>query len=138
MFYTPDCCRFGTISEVMENSNVFEFRCFSPKSELHWVRQGNSGKGTAVLLEEEKGERLNIEGTKYWGTEDHYLLWGSCLESNKPKSVLFEYRIGRLEIPCEIPKGERAYLHFREIFVEDKYGNLTFYTELLRDIGGLS
>ncbi|MDR1874239.1 MAG: hypothetical protein LBQ90_04395 [Synergistaceae bacterium] len=132
LLYTPSCCRFGSLSEIVTVPNVFEWRCFSQTREVRWVRCGSSNEGIASLLEEVTS---CDEGKQYESLQGQYLLWG---KKGRGENVLFEHRMGELKVPCEIQDGQRVYLEFREYFSEDDYGNLTFFAERLTGLKALS
>lgn len=150
--YTPDFCgfvvcgddAFCSLGEEKPVENIFELRCFCKAYELRWAREGNTGKGRAVLLcDSESG--LSLPGAKcedgIQALEGEYLLWGQG-ERRGETVRLFEHRVGELPVPLEVKKGERVFLTFTEYFKPDEYGNLAFLAErltgLLTKSGGAS
>ena len=139
--YTPDFCgfvvcgddAFCSLGEEKPVENIFELRCFCKAYELRWAREGNTGKGRAVLLcDSESG--LSLPGAKcedgIQALEGEYLLWGQG-EKRGERVRLCDHRIGELPVPLDVKKKGRVLLTFTEYFKPDEYGNLTFLAERL-------
>jgi len=140
--YSPSICCFAkfedesivlpTEAKNRRADDIFELRCFCEEYELRWVRDGGKDEGKAVLLADNKHNEVfgaDLKGIDYvFSHSGQYLLWGMNNETGSGETIFFEHRVGSLRVPIETCKN-RAYLHFREYFSEDDYGNLVWLTE---------
>ena len=143
LVYSPDFCCFATLEdekivsltekENQRDASVFEFRCFCEEYELRWVREGSEDIGKAVLISERNFE---IDGFEHktqpydvFPRSGQYLLWGKNNGTGNDETILFDHRVGSLRVPIKTRKNSRVYLHFREYFTKDEYGNLALKAE---------
>ncbi|MCD0449399.1 CRISPR-associated protein Csx19 [Actinocorallia sp. API 0066] len=116
-------------------TDVFEARIFNDNAEFRWSQTG-PGTGRAVVLTENPspvagfGDFADIQTIGTHQTE--YLLWGGSLGPTDGWSILATARIGRLEIPGDVPEGGRASLVALEYLArEQEHGNVYVAEERL-------
>ena len=144
LVYSPNYCCFARFEngsfvfpadkQGLCDADIFELRCFCEEYELRWFREGSKNTGKAALISEQKYEIDDFKREElsdvFSPPDDQYLLWGknSLKETGSGETILFDHRIGTLRVPIETQE-DRIYLHFREYFPEDEYGNLIWMAE---------
>ncbi len=146
LVFTPVQCVFASwngnqivhLDSANPVSDIFEFYCFTAKWQLHWIENGSSGLGQAVLTAETPITSLP-DGTEETKLENcllldgqKYLLWGKKIPDS---ATLYDRRVGALPLPrTSAPDGTNAYLSYNEIFTADEYGNVSFVMQRLTGI----
>ena len=147
LLYSPTRCRLGRVDaagevidargHAIDLDDVFEARAFSTRAELRWLHEAG-GKGRAVLLAEKTpvSPTWNVAGEplRAYGTIDQtYLLWGEARGDAPAEdwSRLVEARIGAIEVPVAVDKGQRVELWAREYLTADDQGNVSVVEERL-------
>lgn len=143
LVYTPTECFFarnnaGRLTREnggeVDPDSAYELCLFDDTTQLKWQRQGEN-TGRAVFIAETGTAPDGFEplAPKATHPEDgEHLLWGEYEASlDQGWSVFSDARIGKLPVPAEAEKGDRAILKFREYFIPGRDGNMVVAAQRL-------